>query len=142
MLSRVGAFSLNSCGHLTLQKKLVEGSRFVFSSGVSDLTIHNEDGTSTQDQFEWDRSFPWILSYEANEPYSSMFSSEKEIGEDGKQVSWLEQLQRLESGSELFTVRGLTAPPGHEDSEWVDIATIRLTSELHTSRFGDERLFF
>lgn len=51
-------------------------------------------------------------------------------------------MQQISAGSELFTVRGLTAPPGHEGSEWVDIATIKLTTGLKTSKFGDERLFF
>lgn len=71
-----------------------------------------------------------------------MFSSDKQFNEFGEQVSWLDQLQQIELGSELFTVRGLTAPPGHEGSEWLDLATIRLTTELQTSKFGDERLFF
>ena len=83
------------------------------------------------------------MGFEATEKYRNMFSAEKEIGADGKQVSWLDQLQQgIPEGAELFTVRALTAPDGIEGSEWVDIGTITLDSDLTTSTFGDTRLFF
>ena len=83
------------------------------------------------------------MGFEATEKYKTMFSSEKEIGADGKQISWLDQLQQgIKEGAVLFTVKALTAPKGIEGSEWVDIATITLDSDLTTSTFGDTRLFF
>ena len=39
-------------------------------------------------------------------------------------------------------MKALTAPPGAEGSKWVPIATIELVTDLYTSKFGDERLFF
>ena len=71
-----------------------------------------------------------------------MFSSEREYDASGKEVTWMEQMKRIPAGSDLFTVMGLTAPPGHEDSKWVKVATVTLTTELQTSLFGDQRMFF
>lgn len=55
---------------------------------------------------------------------------------------WYDQLKRIENGDTLFTVKALTAPPGVPGSDWVDIARITLTTDMYTSVFGDERLFF
>ena len=82
------------------------------------------------------------MGFEATAQFKNMFQSDKEIGLDGKQISWIEQLQRIKSGAQLFTVRALTAPEGIEGSKWVDIGTITLETDLTTSAFGDTRLFF
>ena len=71
-----------------------------------------------------------------------MFSDEREYDDDGNQVNWYDQLKRITKGAELFTVKALVAPPNHEDSAWVTIGTITLTTDLFTSQFGDDRLFF
>lgn len=39
-----------------------------------------------------------------------MFSSEKELDKDGKQVSWLDQMKRIKAGTEIFEVWAFTAP--------------------------------
>ena len=65
------------------------------------------------------------------------------FSESRTSTEWYDQLiNGISSGADLFTVRALTAPAGDPDSEWIDIATITLTSDLFTSKFGDERLFF
>ena len=47
----------------------------------------------------------------------------------------------IADGDTLFEVYAMTAPPDL-DGELVKIADIVLTSDLYTSRFGDERLHF
>ena len=69
---------------------------------------------------------PYELSFKVNEPYASMFSQTAEYDDDGNQVSWMDQMARIESGAELFTVEALTAPTGVDGSDRVDIATITL----------------
>lgn len=46
-------------------------------------------------------------------------------------------------GSKIFKVWALMTPPGHEsEEERVHIADVILKSDLYTSKFGDEKLFF
>ena len=54
---------------------------------------------------------------------------------------WYEQLQRITEDSTIFEVFGWTAPE-KLDGELIKIADIKLRSALHTSEFGDNRLFF
>ena len=49
MLTRVAAFGEDTCPDKTLKKLLGGGSRFPFSCGYSQLTIHKEDGSDLQD---------------------------------------------------------------------------------------------
>ena len=49
MLTRVTPFEEDSIEAQTIKLALGGGSRFVFSCGFSDLTIHEEDGTSNKD---------------------------------------------------------------------------------------------
>ena len=136
--SRVAAFGTNTCPDLTIRKKLATSSRWPFSCGYSRVAQHLQDGS----EITGDLSMPYEISFRVNEPYASMFSHTKEFDSDGNQVSWLEQMGRLERGAELFTVEALTAPVGVAGSERVDIGTIALETRLRTSKFGDERLFF
>ena len=143
MDTRVDHFVKDTCPQQTIRKKLGQGNRFVFSTGSSDLALHNEDGTEAVDKFDFTaRHLPYKMGFAANEPFKSMFNKDKEIGSDGKQVSWLDQLQRIKKGDALFTVKALTAPEGIDGSKWVDIGTITLETDLTTSTFGDTRLFF
>ena len=65
------------------------------------------------------------------------------FSESRSETEWYDQLRTgIRRGAELFTVKALTAPAGDASSEWIDIATITLTSNLFTSKFGDERLYF
>jgi len=46
-------------------------------------------------------------------------------------------------GSKIFKVWALMTPPGHSsEEERVHIADVHLESDLYTSKFGDEKLFF
>ena len=81
---------------------------------------------------------PYELAFEALAPYNTAFDYEEV---NGKQVWWYDQLSTIEAGATLFQVNALTAPLG-AGGEWVPIATIELVTDLITSTFGDNRLFF
>ena len=55
---------------------------------------------------------PYELQFEVNDPFRMQFDSVKEIGADGSQVSWMDQMARIASGSDLMTVYALTSPTG------------------------------
>mmetsp|Transcript_20843 Transcript_20843/g.25549 ORF Transcript_20843/g.25549 Transcript_20843/m.25549 type:complete len:253 (-) Transcript_20843:28-786(-) len=139
MQTRVTPFGTNTCPDLTIRKKLTEGSKWPYSCGIARVGQNSEDGSSLRKS---DVNIPYQLEFAANEPYETLFTNTREFDDDGKQVSWLDQMKRIPSGASLFTVRALTAPAGIPNSRWVDIGTIDLASELVTSKFGDERLFF
>ena len=82
------------------------------------------------------------MEFRAPEAIKKMFSSEKELDKNGKQVSWLDQMKRIKAGTEIFEVWAHTAPPQLDDAKLVQIAKITLTSDLITSIFADARMFF
>ena len=109
METAVDKFKRRSCESETIKKILGSASitRSVFSTGVSEMVMHNKDGTDTISKSDFEnRKFPYRLRFDAVEPIKSMFSSDKEIGADGKQVSWLDQLARIEQGTEIMKVTG------------------------------------
>ena len=109
METAVPRFAKGTCEAETIRKILGSnsGTRSVFSTGVSEMCLHNKDGTDTMDKYDYDnRKFPYRLRFEAIEPISTMFSSEKELDGDGNQVSWLDQLARIGEGVELMKVTG------------------------------------
>ena len=56
---------------------------------------------------------------------------------------FFDQLKRIKKGEVLFTVFGWTAPNEEGfDGRRVKIAEVKLKTDLYTSEFGDERLFF
>ena len=139
MLTRVAPFEDDSCPDLTLRKKLTEGQQWPYSCGIHEIFKHLSNGSDLDDSAV---NTPYELSFEANEPYATMFSDEKEYDADGNQVNWYDQLKTIKKGAELFSVKALVAPPNHSDYAWVTIGTITLTTDLYTSEFGDDRLFF
>ena len=69
------------------------------------------------------------------------FLHEKEFDADGVQVSFLDQLKRLEPGSTVYEVYALTAPEDLGGTH-VKIADIKLKTRLVTSKFADKTLYF
>ena len=65
---------------------------------------------------------------------------------NGREVPFYEQLQEIPEGSILFRVMAQDIPDDQRrfgrDPNVQHIANIRATSEVITSLFGDERLFF
>ena len=132
MHSRVEAFEEGSCADMTIRKKLVEGSKWPFSCGIGHIGRHNADGSDTDSV-----NIPYQLSFETAGNLASKFSSEK-----GDEM-WYDQLKsEISTGTTLFNVNALTAPPGLSESRLVKIGTIELLTPLYTSVAGDNRLFF
>ena len=100
MRSKVKEFKKGSIEDLTLRPKLLEGSAWAFSTGLSVLTLHTENDTLHMGE----RKFPYDISFDPTDAVKNLFSSEKEIGPDGKQVSWLDQMKRIPAGTEIFKV--------------------------------------
>ena len=71
---------------------------------------------------------------------------------DGTEENWYDQLKAaIKSGDIIFSVLAQTKPlsenfikqfPNEEPGEEIKIGEIRLNSDLFTSVFGDEKLFF
>ena len=86
-----------------------------------------------------DVTIPYELEFRPTHHFSNL----KEFDQDGNQVKWHDQLKRIKKGEVLFNVHAWTAPnePGF-DGRFVKIAEVKLKTDLYTSEFGDERLFF
>lgn len=140
MLTRVAPFESGSCEDLTIRKKLTGGQSWPFSCGISGIFKNNADGTALDDA-DLIEKVPYELAFAPKSPFDTMFPLDKELDDDGNQVMWYDQIKRIPSGSELFTVNALTAPVG-VGGVWEPIATIKLATDLHTSQFADGRLFF
>ena len=79
MKSRVTRFEEGSCDDLTIRKKLVEGSQWPYSCGIGHIAKNFVDGT--EEPLE-SIVTPYELSFEAKDPWATMFDSEKEL-QDG-----------------------------------------------------------
>ena len=64
-----------------------------------------------------------------------------EFDENGNQVMFYDQLKTIRAGETILEVYAMTAPPAL-DGQLVKIADLVLSTDLQTSRFGDERLHF
>ena len=90
-------------------------------------------------------NFPFNLWFEPNEDLRRLWPETREfVG--GREVPFYEQLQDIPQGSVLFRVMAQDIPDDRRrfgrEPRVQHIANIRATSEVITSRFGDERLFF
>ena len=80
------------------------------------------------------------------------FKSERSLSADGTEENWYDQLKAaIKSGDTVFSVLVETKPlnenyvkqfPKEEPGEEIKIGEIRLSSDLFTSVFGDEKLYF
>ena len=130
-------FGTNTCPDRTIKKKLNEASDWPFSCGFSRVAQHTESGEATG------FGMPWELQFETTDTYRNMFDSAKEFdATTGAQVSWMTQMGRIPTGSDLFTVYAWSAPIGTAQAARINIGTIRLSTRMRTSRFGDETLFY
>jgi len=118
----------------TLQKKLIEGNRRPFATATSCIADTYTDGYLLD---RADVNTPYELLFEPRQH----FDHEKEFDADGNQVSFLDQLQRLEAGMNVYDVYALTAPICRE-GEFIKIAEIKLKTKPVTSKFGDTNLYF
>lgn len=130
MSNRVTPFSdTQTIQQETIQKKLIEGTSFPFDMGISDVALWNQDGT----EIGWDVAVsPYKLEFRSD----IHFPDEKDENE-----MFYDQLMSIDEGTILLEAWAYDGPEseGHVASK---IADIKLTSELMTSLFGDERLHF
>ena len=115
----------------TLQQKLLDNSAKPFLMSFSETFTMNNDGTDVP--FE---DFGMI-------PYELQFESPYQFSDTKTDTPWHEQLTSITYDPEkpLLEVYALTAPY-QRGGERVKIGHIELMSEITTSKFGDERLFF
>ena len=111
------------------------------SLGLSEFARLERDGTPSEHVI-----FPFELTFEPNPEVASRLD---ELMSIDASLTWYEQLQKIDEETVLFRVIAKSHPddPSDEDCNFVEsvaqhIANIRLKSDLITSAFGDERLFF
>jgi hypothetical protein len=136
MSNRVSPFSAHDdfIEFNTMHKKLLEGSRCPYGTGVSHIANKGNDGELVGERT--DVRTPYELHYTS--PFKAALDEDDIQGQ-----VWYKQLQsKIAKDSVIMDVHALTAPVGHEESRRVKIAEIVLRSDLHTSAFGDEHLYF
>ena len=112
----------------TIQKKLVEGTKWPFSTAVSNIADTNGIGEKLSKK---DVKVPYQLEF------SSPYKGHEYEQTDG--FEWVERLQEIGfEGEHILDVWAMDTP----GDELVKIAEVVLNSDLVTSKFGDERLFF
>lgn len=120
---------LNECARETIGKKLAETTPHIGAMSVKDWAFHTEDGTEEENP-RW----PFILEFEPYDVYGWT---------DEWQADFSDQLSSLKPGTVLFKVFAYSDPI-HKLSGGRGklIGRVVLTSEITTSLYGDQTLFF
>ena len=128
------------CADQTKRKKNVDGNEHPFGSGVAGVARTNTNGDNL---FANEVVVPYELCFEApSEEIANMFSAEKPIDLDGNQINWYDQLRdNFFAGDIIYKVTALNAPEAL-GGERIHVANIKLLTNLFTSIYGDELLFF
>ena len=115
----------------TLQHKLFDGTRTPFMMSVGDTYTTNLDGSEVPEE-----DYGMI-------PYQLEFESQYQFPDIKTETPWHEQLTSITADDDqpLLEVYALTAPL-QLGGERIKIGQIELLSEITTSVFGDERLYF
>ena len=85
---------------------------------------------------------PFDLTFVPNPALRDLWPETRELDGNGDEVPFWKQLQKIPSGSILFSVMAKSEPDGFAKSSTQHIANVRLTSDLIESAFGDDRLYF
>ena len=137
VLNRDDLEQLDPAGEImqdTFFKKMIEGSGRPFGLGVALLAKKNNDGTVLGKK---QTGAPYELKYRAPESIKSRFSNERSDGE------WYDDIKdRIDEGEVLFEVFAFRPATSQAAEEEIKIADVRLDSQLHTSKWGDENLYF
>ena len=122
------------CEVETFEKKLLEGSRCPYATAVGHIGDRGNDGVLLKPLKK-----PKI-------PYELQFESRFKDDLDDPAIAdlpWYRQLQAaIPRNSTILDVYALTAPPDVQESKRVKIAEVQTLTELYTSTWGDERLYF
>ncbi len=124
-------FFTNEYNIKTIQRKFIEQTETIQSTGLSDFSRFRVDGGAVADY-----RFPFDLFFAPPKDIRFLFPS-TDTG-----IPWYDQLKTIPAGTILFQAWARNLPSGTKGSLLQHIANIRLTSELTTCAFGDKRLFF
>ena len=123
----------NKCMFDTIIKHFVASSTTPFATAVGHIGDLNTDGTPVTASEVY---IPWELAFEAPDAIKSLIPDEKIDG-----VNWYDQVKEVaESGETILNVWAKTNPL--DEDSWVHIANLDLLSDMVTSLFGDQRLYF
>ena len=125
----------NELNQETIMLKLAEAHKFIGATGLGEFARFMEDGTPVTDYVP-----PFMLSYVPSADIVEIFDAFGD--EKPEEGDFRDQLMTIPAGMNLFEVWAMNQPEDHADHFEVQIANIRLDSDIIMSRFGDERLFF
>ena len=115
---------------------MVEGAKCPYSTATGGISKADDQGRN------------WLHRRDASTPYELEFRSpfRDDLNEDDVAGDvWYRQLQKkIPKGSTIFEVYARTAPRDCtvEESRLVKIAEVKLLTDLYTSAFGDNGLYF
>ena len=110
--------------------KMVEGTPHPFANAVSHVADKGHDGKK-------------VNKNQITSPYELRFDPAKDFGISSEKptegLNWYDKVKgAAKTGDTLFKVMAKARP----DADFVHIANVKLLSDLVTSEFGDNRLFF
>ena len=113
---------------------MVEGSNRPFGLSVSVIAKQNNDGTQIERK---QTGAPYELIFRAPNNIKSRFSNERTDGE------WYDDIKNsIDQDEVIFEVFAFRPATSKAPEEEIKIANVRLDSQLHTSQWGDENLYF
>ena len=115
----------------TLQRKMFDGAGVPFVMGVGETYATNLDGTNVD--YTTVENIPYMLEFTSQWTFPASRDPDQE---------WYEQLMSITNEKPLLDVYAWTDHPDEAESEKLHIGVIELLSDITTSVFGDERLFF
>lgn len=132
----------------TFRKKITEASMRPFGVAISHIGKMRNDGSTLDNA---DVKVPYQLYFRAPEEFRGELTDEQKFDADGNQIHWVDHVKdTLTEGDVIYEVYAQYEPffPGTEDDELVlddklvMIAEIKLQTDLVTSEWADEKLFF
>lgn len=121
----------DKCEFDTIIHHFVGTSTTPYATAVGHIGDINTDGTAVADPV----MIPWELGFKAPESIVNMIPDAK------SDTEWYDQVKSVASnGDTILNVWAKTDP--YDDDSWKHIADLVLLSDMVTSLFGDQRLFF
>jgi len=109
-----------------LSLKFSYATNYIQTIGLSDLAVVDCNG-----QRDFSPKYPFVLIFKPNDSLRAKFP-------DHYEKDYLDQLKSVEVGVEMYDVYALDQP----ESKPQKIGTLKTTSKMVSSHWGDESLFF
>ena len=123
----------DKCLFDTIITHFVATSTTPYATAVGHIAANNTDGSVVETA---DVMLPWELSFRAPQVIIDKTPDVKSTTEN-----WYDQVKKVASNGEtILNVWAKTDP--EDDDSWKHIANLDLASDLVTSLFGDQRLYF